>query len=317
MYNHASCSQQLYLHLFCSIGPCSSSPCENGGSCLVIDGIAFTCTCTAGYTASTCSEAICTDQTCRNGGICVVVDFGFQCLCSAGYTGNECEEDDSDFVRCESTTCHNGGTCEEGFGPRFTCRCQEGFSGSNCSTDIDIYCVNISCLNGGRCIEGVGTSTSCDCAVDFTGERCQTQLPYCTISSCLNGGTCYELEGQEIECICLPRFTGSTCEIGLCLAETDVPLYPSSSTTYSWTATVAGSQQTQTCPGSCQGFIDYPTGVAQVVRQCKQTEAGAQWQGTDLSGCGFTSSALRLCEATKVNIHIIMATFLHFSIIFF
>ena len=84
----------------------------------------------------------------------------------------------------------------------------------------------------------------------------------------------------------------------------DVSLYPNSSTTYSWTATVAGSQQTQTCPGSCQGFINYPTGVAQVVRECKQTEAGGQWQDTDLSGCGFSSSALQLCEATKVNVHI-------------
>ena len=127
---------------------------------MVTDGIAFTCTCTAGYTGSTCSEAICTDQTCGNGGTCVVVDFGFQCLCSAGYTGNECEEDDSDFVRCETTTCHNGGTCEEGFGPGFTCRCQEGFSGSNCSTDIEIYCVNITCRNGGRCIEGVSGQVS-------------------------------------------------------------------------------------------------------------------------------------------------------------
>ena len=88
-----------------------------------------------------------------------------------------------------------------------------------------------------------------------------------------------------------------------CLAEADVPLYPKSSTTYSWTATEAGSRQTQTCPDNCQGFIDYPTGVAQVVRECKQTEAGAEWQDTDLSGCGFSSSALQLCEATKVNVH--------------
>ena len=241
----------------------------------------------------------------------VVVDFGFQCLYSAGYTGNECEEDDSDFVRCETTTSHNGGTCEDG--PGFTCRCQEGFPGSNCSTDIDIYSVNISCLNGGRYIEGVGTSTSCDCAVGYTGERCQTQLPYCTVSSCLNGETCYELGGQEIACGCLPRFTGSTCEICLCLAETDVSLCPNSSTTYSSAATVAGTQQTQTCPGSCQGFIDYPTGVAQVVRECKQTEAGAQWQDTDLSGCGFSSSALQLCEATNVNIH--MWNFFYISLL--
>ena len=104
-------------------------------------------------------------------------------------------------------------------------------------------------------------------------------------------------------CACPPQFTGSQCETVLCEAEADVPVYPGSSVTYSWSWTEGGRSQTQPCPDICQELIDYPSGAV-VERRC-HGDSG-QWLDTDFTACGLTITALQLCEASQVGLIIIM-----------
>lgn len=203
------------------------------------------------------------------------------CVCS-------CAEIDPNFMICQEDSCDNGGTCNE---TTFSCICASDYGGSTCNITL---CDDIMCLNGGTCAAGV-----CICAFGFTGDACETKATLCMEISCLNGGTCFEAGGQEV-CSCLPKFTGKQCETELCLAENDIPVYPGSTITYSWPQTEAGKSERQVCPDICQDFIDYPLEAA-VVRECLADTA--EWQDTDITGCGFSVTALQLCEAKLVQMH--------------
>lgn len=202
------------------------------------------------------------------------------CLCSFAEIDTICQED----------SCDNGGTCNEEYGKPFSCICASGYGGNTCNITL---CDDM-CFNGGTCADGV-----CICAFGFTGVTCETKLLFCMESSCLNGGTCFEAGGQEL-CSCLPKFTGTRCETKLCLADDDVPVYVGSRITYSWPQIEAGNSKRQVCPDVCQDFIDYPLGAA-VVRECLADTA--EWQDTDVTGCGFSVTALQLCEAKLVQMH--------------
>ncbi|XP_072048742.1 tyrosine kinase receptor Cad96Ca-like [Amphiura filiformis] len=75
-------------------GPCSHSPCLNGGQCST-NGDQFTCSCATGYTGTVCEDIItgpCSHSPCLNGGQCSTNGDQFTCSCATGYTGTVCED---------------------------------------------------------------------------------------------------------------------------------------------------------------------------------------------------------------------------------
>lgn len=109
-------------------------------------------------------------------------------LLSLSLSFSSCKDD------CETVTCLNGGTCNNG-----SCDCVSGFSGSDCS--------NIVCQNGGT----NNADGSCNCPSGFTGANCETVVVTGGCSSpgneCQNGGEC--ISGV---CDCTIGFTGSLCQ---------------------------------------------------------------------------------------------------------
>lgn len=72
---------------------CSSSPCQNGATCVVVAATGgYTCTCQSGYTGPTCAFQIneCNSSPCQNGGTCTDNINGYTCQCIVGFTGPRC-----------------------------------------------------------------------------------------------------------------------------------------------------------------------------------------------------------------------------------
>ena len=74
----------LNMHpLFISVlDPCKSGPCDNGGTCVVVDPFSFMCVCLAGYTGPVCEVNIdeCLTADCPPGTTCQDGVNSFQCL---------------------------------------------------------------------------------------------------------------------------------------------------------------------------------------------------------------------------------------------
>ncbi|XP_052216822.1 uncharacterized protein LOC127834809 isoform X2 [Dreissena polymorpha] len=82
---------------------CASSPCLHGGTCS--DGvIAYTCTCSAGFSGRDCEINMneCASSPCIHGGTCSDGVNAFTCTCSAGYSGKTCEINSNKQLMCYS-----------------------------------------------------------------------------------------------------------------------------------------------------------------------------------------------------------------------
>ncbi|MFN0253789.1 MAG: EGF domain-containing protein [Kofleriaceae bacterium] len=119
-YMTASDAGKAYV--FRVTDPCLPSPCVNGGSCSVVDDMAA-CTCTTGYTGTTCADDIdeCSIEThtCSADATCTNVVPGFSCACNVGFTGDgmECTADgDPD----PPPGMPDGGCCNTGAHPQGT-----------------------------------------------------------------------------------------------------------------------------------------------------------------------------------------------------
>jgi len=103
-------------------------PCVNGGTCLSsLDG-EYQCSCAVGYTGHNCSALIgaCEPTNpCLNDATCTSVLSGFRCSCAPGFTGETCETEIVVSVECNSSYCHNGGTCS-GRDDSIVCDCRPG-----------------------------------------------------------------------------------------------------------------------------------------------------------------------------------------------
>ncbi len=79
--------------------PCVSSPCQNGGSCSSQNPLAFTCTCSPGYTGNFCEALLdyCSSPSngglnpCLNNGVCISNFGGYTCVCQSMFTGENCQ----------------------------------------------------------------------------------------------------------------------------------------------------------------------------------------------------------------------------------
>jgi len=142
---------------------CSSSPCENGGTCTP-NGTEFNCACSPGYSDPLCGT--------REFGLVVVVVLVFLLTISVSPPSKETNP-------CFPNPCLNGGTCaSESNSTGFTCACAAGFSGSSCST----VCASNPCLNGGTCVaNSTATGWTCQCLQDYDGVTCDTREwgPFC------------------------------------------------------------------------------------------------------------------------------------------
>ncbi|XP_070206823.1 agrin-like isoform X2 [Littorina saxatilis] len=81
----------------CGSSPCKSMPCQNGGTCMRLDGDMFDCKCPDGYKGVLCEELVdaCASAPCQYGGTCskTATSEGFQCRCTEGREGTRCERE--------------------------------------------------------------------------------------------------------------------------------------------------------------------------------------------------------------------------------
>nr|XP_054754586.1 protocadherin Fat 4-like [Lytechinus pictus] len=77
------------------INECSSDPCINGECQDLING--FHCECTAGYSGVYCENGPCSTDPCENGGSCGESGSNFICHCDNSHWGNRCQYDTIGF----------------------------------------------------------------------------------------------------------------------------------------------------------------------------------------------------------------------------
>ncbi|OPJ67614.1 crumbs-like protein 2 isoform B [Patagioenas fasciata monilis] len=196
-------------------GGCSSSPCENGGSCKDLEA-GYQCACPVepvAYMGKNCELLYdaCVKHACPAHRICNRTPglLEYECICEPGFTGVDCNINTNE---CESSPCKDPGfECVDGVNG-YTCKCQTGPSGEGCQTESSV-CSGHPCLNNGTCVEGPGDYT-CICQPGFGGANCRDDIDECASSPCQNGAICRE-GLNEYSCFCVPGFQGHNCDIDI------------------------------------------------------------------------------------------------------
>jgi hypothetical protein len=86
-------------------GQCTSSPCQNSGTCIdLVDG--FECECIAGYEGVSCGIDTneCMSLPCQNDGVCEDGINRYTCNCSDGFEGLDCDVLSSGIAGSDNTT---------------------------------------------------------------------------------------------------------------------------------------------------------------------------------------------------------------------
>ncbi|KAK2535280.1 Crb2 [Columba livia] len=194
---------------------CSSSPCENGGSCKDLE-VGYQCACPVepvAYMGKNCELLYdaCVKHACPAPRICNRTPglLEYECICEPGFTGVDCN---ININECESNPCKDPGfECVDGVNG-YICKCQTGLSGEGCQTESSV-CSSHPCLNNGTCVEGPGDYT-CICQPGFGGANCRDDIDECASSPCQNGAICRE-GLNEYSCFCVPGFQGHNCDIDI------------------------------------------------------------------------------------------------------
>ncbi|PIK60375.1 notch [Apostichopus japonicus] len=122
------------------------TPCKHEGTCENVVGT-FICHCPMGYVGQQCETVYvpCSSSPCENGGTCTIFgDLEERCTCSLGYTGQFCNIDIDD---CVNNVCQNGGVCLDGENS-YTCECPSEYAGFYCEEDVDECRNPLNCRNG-------------------------------------------------------------------------------------------------------------------------------------------------------------------------
>ena len=154
------------------LDPCAGVDCGSHGSCS-----GGRCSCSGGYSGSSCETDPCAHVSCGNHGSC----SGGRCSCRDGYSGSSCQTAPDACEYPHHLSCGSHGSCSGG-----RCSCSGGYSGSSCQTAPNRceYPRHVSCGSHGSCSNG-----ACTCADRYSGSRCE-QIPCCTTacgSSCGSG----------------------------------------------------------------------------------------------------------------------------------
>ncbi|CAL8110245.1 unnamed protein product [Orchesella dallaii] len=230
--------------------PCNGGACNNK-SIEVNQTVnnTFTCSCPTDKVGEFCQfPNPCTVSPCQNGGICLVNHSDpnqsptKDCSCPVEYIGQHCEIVNPCYVESATTTdlvpreCNNHGDCKitvNGTDFSYECNCRYGYWSKDCQhTNLcqieetgTIRPPNEPC-NGGTCRNHSWGSTfvpaqnsfDCECDCNKTGQFCQFPNP-CIVSPCLNGGNC-TINNQAdpniaptTNCTCRDEYAGDTCNL--------------------------------------------------------------------------------------------------------
>ena len=77
----------------CPVAACSTVVCENGGVCVGVTLVNFTCVCLEGFSGRFCEVQldVCSPSPCLFGGVCAANGSTFYCACALGRAGRRCE----------------------------------------------------------------------------------------------------------------------------------------------------------------------------------------------------------------------------------
>ena len=175
-----------------------------------------TCSCTTGWTGSTCAIPLCLGAVepvaCNSGnGVCTAPEV---CTCNTGWTGPTCA-----IPLClgatEPTACNGAnGVC---IAPG-VCTCNTGWTGATCGEPLCSGLSNPTACNGanGVCIApGV-----CSCITGWTGATCATPLCLGAVEPTACNGANGVCTAPEV-CTCNTGWTGATCGQPLCSGTED------------------------------------------------------------------------------------------------
>uniref|UniRef100_A0A803W054 Crumbs cell polarity complex component 2 n=1 Tax=Ficedula albicollis TaxID=59894 RepID=A0A803W054_FICAL len=215
--NGGSCKDlEVGYQCICPVKPCASGPCRNGAICRDSAG-QYSCFCVPGFQGSNCEIDIdeCASRPCRNHGTCLNHMDRYECRCAPGYAGVNC---DAEIDECASDPCQNGALCNDHIG-FYTCTCAPGYQGAQCEVDIN-ECESQPCQSNGTCHDLIN-SYRCDCSdTGFEGTHCELDILECASDPCHNSATC--LEGTKgYSCACWPGYTGPDCEEDVDECETE------------------------------------------------------------------------------------------------
>ncbi|XP_053406641.1 protocadherin Fat 4-like [Mercenaria mercenaria] len=175
------------------IDECSSSPCQNGGTCSSSVNV-YTCQCVPGYIGTNCetNKDECDPQPCMNNGICTDAVNFFSCNCTEGWNGTTCTD------VCTSNT--YGRNCKEQCNCNTSrlipnvdnqqcdiktgaCKCNENWVGYSCEDKDE--CVNSSICSGSNVVcENTIGRYYCTCEQGYKNSSsnvCEIDIPSVTI----------------------------------------------------------------------------------------------------------------------------------------
>ena len=142
---------------------CLSSPCQNGGTCLVNSANGdWMCECPGGTSGDNCA---CSDIYCENDRPCVNGASEPSCDCGEIFTGSRCE---LDIDECLDVNICNGGHCINSNGG-FNCICPSSRQGDRCENDVN-ECEEHGCHSNGECTNYHGSYT-CECLPGYDADK--------------------------------------------------------------------------------------------------------------------------------------------------
>lgn len=209
---------------------CAASLCSNYGTCSLVGGGVYSCSCVAGVTGSRCNIGIdsCAMAPCGLHGSCMRTSTlggispplnSHVCICEEGYSGDSCSIESHTTITFNNIIAYfSGAPFDLLLSPTSTSPGTFAFLSSNPA---------VATISGNTCsVQGVGTSTitanqsaSGGYASSSTAATLTVYYNACVSEPCEHGGVCSPvLTGYS--CACAEPYSGAICELdGLNCAE--------------------------------------------------------------------------------------------------